>query len=154
MRNQFTQQAVQAMKYAGSMAKKLKNPYIGTEHLLLGLRHEYTGMAGQILAQYGVEEEKVLKIMGELVAPGETDVFQGNPIESPRLKYLYENSEREALYFRTEKIGTEHMLLAMIHDVDCVATRMLITLNVNLQKMMGDILNGLGEDLKEYQEEM
>ena len=87
MRNQFTQQAVQAMKYAGSMAKKLKNPYIGTEHLLLGLRHDYTEMSGQILAQYGVQEEKVFTILGAVVAQGDTIVFQGNLIDSPRLKY-------------------------------------------------------------------
>lgn len=154
MQNQFTKQAEQAIQYAGTMAKKMKHPYVGTEHLLLGLRHEFTGMAGQALAMYGVEEEKLLKIMDELVVPQENTTYKKKPEESPRLKYLYENSKKEAAHFAAEKIGTEHMLLAMIHDVDCVATRILITLNINLQKVFLEIMNALGEDPKEYQEEM
>lgn len=154
MQNRYTQQAQQAIRYAGMMAKKQNHPYIGTEHLLLGLRHEYTGMAGQILAKYGVEEEKVLRIMGELIAPAEETLEKEKPAETPRLSFLYENSKKEAEYFRSEKIGTEHLLLAMLKDLDCVATRMLVTLNINLQKMFGEILTELGEDPKEYQEEM
>ena len=65
MQNRYTKQAEGAIRYAAASAKKLRHPYIGTEHLLLGLRKEYTGVAGQVLAQHGVDEEKILKLMDE-----------------------------------------------------------------------------------------
>ena len=74
--------------------------------------------------------------------------------ESPRFEYLLENARKEAAHLRTGDIGTEHLLLAIVHDVDCVAARMLITWNVNLQKIVQDLLQAAGVDVKEYQEEM
>ena len=61
----YTKQAEEAIRYAGRMAREMKHPYIGTEHLLLGLRQEYTGVAGQVLAQNGVEEKKIRHLMDE-----------------------------------------------------------------------------------------
>ena len=66
MQNQYTKQAQSALRYAKVMARKLKHPYVGTEHLLLGLRNEYTGVAGQILSSNGVDEEKILRLMDKL----------------------------------------------------------------------------------------
>lgn len=130
------------------------HPYIGTEHLLLGLRAEYSGVAGQILAQNGVEEKEVLRLMDELIVPPE-DVFAGHkPEESPRFQYILENSGREAHRLHTSEVGTEHLLLSIIRDVDCVAARILITLNINLQKIFQDIMTAAGVDPKEYQDEI
>lgn len=153
MLDRYTKQAENAVRYAAAEAKKLKHPYIGTEHLLLGLRKEYTGVAGQILAQYGVEEEKILRLMDELIAPTGEGTAVRQPEESPRLKYILEDSAREAGFLHMKEIGTEHLLLAVIHDVDCVAARILTTLNVNLQKMLQDILYACGVDAKDYQDE-
>lgn len=153
MLNRYTKQAESAIRYAAAEAKKLKHPYIGTEHLLLGLRKEYSGVAGQILAQYGVEEEKILRLMDELIAPAGEGAAVRQPERSPRLTYILEDSAREAAFLRTKEIGTEHLLLAVIHDVDCVAARILTTLNVNLQKMLQDILYACGIDAKDYQDE-
>ncbi|WP_270395623.1 ATP-dependent Clp protease ATP-binding subunit [Mediterraneibacter massiliensis] len=154
MQDQYTKQALHAIQYAKTVAKKLKHPYVGTEHLLLGLRNEYTGVAGQILSQNGVEEEKILRLIGELISP-EADVLNGqNPKESPRFVYILENSAREAQRLHTKDIGTEHLLLSMIRDVECVATRVLITLNINLQKIFQDIMTAVGVDAREYQEEL
>ena len=154
MQNQYTRQAERAIKYAARMARKLKHPYIGTEHLLLGLRSEITGVAGQVLASHGVDEEQLLHLMDELIVPGEEILQQDDPKESPRLEYILENAKKEALHLRTGDVGTEHLLLAIMHDADCVAARMLITLNINLQKILQDILNAAGVDAKEYQEEI
>ena len=152
MQDQYTKQALHAIQYAKTVAKKLKHPYVGTEHLLLGLRNEYTGVAGQILSQNGVEEEKILRLIGELISP-EADVLNGqNPKESPRFVYILENSAREAQRLHTKDIGTEHLLLSMIRDVECVATRVLITLNINLQKIFQDIMTAVGVDAREYQD--
>ena len=69
MRLSYTKQADEAIRAAGRTAREMKHPYIGSEHLLLGLRREYSGVAGQILAKNGVEEEKILHLMDELIAP-------------------------------------------------------------------------------------
>ena len=150
----YTKQAGNAIRYAGRMAREMKHPYIGTEHLLLGLRQEYTGVAGQVLAQNGVEEERILHLMDELIAPSDDMLGGKNPRQSPRLEYILENSEKEARRLHTSGVGTEHLLLSMIRDVDCVATRILITLNINLQKIFQDIMGAAGLDPKEYQEEL
>lgn len=150
----YTEQAERAIKYASKKAKEMQHPYIGTEHLLLGLRSEYSGVAGQILAQNGVEEKDVLRLMDELIVPPE-NVFEGRkPEESPRFRYILENSEKEARRLHTTDVGTEHLLLSIIRDVDCVAARILITLNINLQKIFQDIMAAAGIDAKEYQEEI
>lgn len=152
MLNKYTKQAERVIKYAGTMAKRMKHPYIGTEHLLLALRKEYTGVAGQILAENGVEDEQIQKLIEELVAPALEERVIETPKQSPRLLSLLENSAIEAERLELKSIGTEHLLLAMLHDLDCVATRILITLNINLQKVISDIVTASGMDVKEYQE--
>lgn len=154
MQNQYTKQALSAIRFAASEAKKLQHPYIGTEHLLLGLRKEYTGVAGQVLAQHGVDEEKILQLMDELIAPASGDVKERQPKESPRFRCILEDSVVEALHFHMKEVGTEHLLMAIIRDVDSVAAKILITLNINLQKMFQDILSAAGVELREYQEEI
>lgn len=154
MQNNYSKQAEKAIRYAKSIAVQLDHPYIGTEHLLLGLRKEYTGVAGQVLAMFGVEEGRLLQLMDELISPAVDVIYEEKPENSPRLDYLLQNSGKEASVLRAESIGTEHMLLAMIHDVDCVATRILITLNIDLQKMYLAILGAIGADVKEYQAQM
>ena len=150
----YTKQAANAVRYAAKKAKEMKHPYIGTEHLLLGLREEFSGVAGQVLAQNGVETEKIMQLMDELIAPREEMPASQKPKESPRLRYILANSEKEAHRLRTAEVGTEHLLLSMIRDVDCVAARILITLNIGLQKLLKDILNASGVDPKDYQDEL
>ena len=150
----YTKQAANAVRYAAKKAKEMKHPYIGTENLLLGLREEFSGVAGQVLAQNGVETEKIMQLMDELIAPREEMPASQKPKESPRLRYILANSEKEAHRLRTAEVGTEHLLLSMIRDVDCVAARILITLNISLQKLLKDILNASGVDPKDYQDEL
>ncbi len=152
MLNNYTKQAERVIKYAGTIAKKMNHPYIGTEHLLLALRKEYTGVAGQVLAAHGVEEEEILKLMDELIVPETEAVISKTPKQSPRLINLLENSAIEASHLQLNSVGTEHLLLAMLHDPDCVATRILITLNIKLQNMVADIVDASGMDPKEYQQ--
>ena len=151
---QYTQQAKDALQIAQTTAKELNHPYVGTEHLLIGLRKVYTGVAGQVLASNGVDENHILKIVDELVSPAEEVSLVHRPGLSPRLECILEESREEAEKERAAKIGTEHMLLALLKDVECVATRMLITLNLNLQKMLQETLTVIGINPKEYQEEM
>ena len=154
MQIKFTQQAQHAISNAEKAAKKLNHPYVGTEHLLLGLRQEFASVAGQVLAGHGVDEEKLLKLMDELVAPNKKTEKRQKSKESPRLQYILEDSAHEAAHFHMDIVGTEHILVAIIRDLDCVAAKMLITLNVSLQKMMQDIFVAAGVDPKAYQDEL
>ena len=145
----YTEQANKVLKIARDTARKLNHPYVGTEHLLLGLREVYTGVAGQVLAMNGVEEESIRKVVDELVCPVGEAALAHHPETSPRLEYILEESKVEAAHFHSDKIGTEHMLLALMRDPDCVATRILLTLNINMQKLYQDIFSVLGGDPKE-----
>ena len=150
----YTEQAKEALKIAGTIAKELEHPYVGTEHLLLGLRKVYSGVAGQVLANNGVQEENIEKVIEELISPTSMLGVESCPEYSPRLEYILEEGKVEALRFREAEIGTEHLLLALLGDVDCVAMRILLTLNINPQKILRDILAVLGIEPKEYQEEI
>lgn len=150
----YTEQAKEALKIAGTIAKELEHPYVGTEHLLLGLRKVYSGVAGQVLANNGVQEENIEKVIEELISPTSMLGVESRPEYSPRLEYILEEGKVEALRFREAEIGTEHLLLALLGDVDCVAMRILLTLNINPQKILRDILAVLGIEPKEYQEEI
>lgn len=146
----YTKQAEEALKIAKVAAKELKHPYIGTEHLLIGLRKVFVGVAGQVLAANLVDDVKILEIMNELVSCEQEVKVK---LEySPRLQYILENSEKEAETFRSPKVGTEHMLLALIKDTECVATKVLVTMNIELQKLYVDIIKGCGEDPRNFAE--
>ncbi len=153
MQIEYTKQAENVLKTARSAAKELRHPYIGTEHLLLGLRRVFTGVAGQILATNGVNENEILKVIGELISPTEEVVFEGKAERSPRLEYLLENSRREAERFQASEVGTEHMLMAIVRDSECVAARILTTLNISLTKIYQDIFEVAGIDPAEFSEE-
>lgn len=153
MQIEYTKQAENVLKTARSAAKELRHPYIGTEHLLLGLRRVFTGVAGQILATNGVNENEILKVIGELISPTEEVVFEGKAERSPRLEYLLENSRREAELFQASEVGTEHMLMAIVRDSECVAARILTTLNISLTKIYQDIFEAAGIDPAEFSEE-
>ena len=133
-------------------AKSLKNSYIGTEHILLGLLKEGTGVASQVLADNGVEYDKVLELIEELIAPGNAVAVLEDGL-SPRAAHVLEVSKAEAARFHSEKIGTEHLLIAMIKETECVASRLLNTLSVNVQKMYVDTLIAMGEDVSQYKDE-
>ena len=148
MENRYTKQAREALDAAEVYAKELKHPYIGTEHLLMGLRTSISGVAAQVFEMNGLREEDVRKVVGELVSRVGDEPFSGRPKESPRLKFILEEGWKMAERFRMPEVGTEHLLLAIVRDTDCVAARILITLNINLQKIMQDCLTTIGENPK------
>ena len=149
----YTRQAREVLEIAEKTAKEMAHPYVGTEHLLLGLRKVYTGVAAQVLGANGVDEDNIQKVMAELISPSEETGRKGKPKFSPRLSYILEDSKVEAEQFHSEEIGTEHMLVALIRDMDCVAAKILTTLGANLQKIYQEIFETVGIDPKMYQEE-
>ena len=150
----YTTQAQEVLKLAAESAKLMQHPYIGTEHLLIGLSKIYSGVAGQVLDMNGVKEEDMLKIMNELVPPPEDMEISGKPMESPRLQFILEEAAGEAQHLKAKEVGTEHLLLAVLNDADCVASRILQTLNVNMQKLYQDIMLAVGADINEYMSDL
>ena len=150
----YTTQAQEVLKLAAESAKLMQHPYIGTEHLLIGLSKIYSGVAGQVLDMNGVKEEDMLKIMNELVTPPEDMEISGKPMESPRLQFILEEAAGEAQHLKAKEVGTEHLLPAVLNDADCVASRILQTLNVNMQKLYQDIMLAVGADINEYMSDL
>ena len=152
MQTAYTAKAKKAIDIATRISKSSHHSYIGTEHILLGLLKEGTGVASQVLADNGVEYDKVLELIEELIAPGNAVAVLEDGL-SPRAAHVLEVSKAEAARFHSEKIGTEHLLIAMIKETECVASRLLNTLSVNVQKMYVDTLIAMGEDVSQYKDE-
>ena len=145
MQERFTEDAREAIAMATDAAYRLSHNYIGTEHLLIGLVSA-SGVASRVLEEHGVEEEKIVDLVNQLIAPNnnlemlETDNF------TPRAKRILQASEKEASRLKSAKVGTEHILLSLMKETDCIAVRLLNTLGVNVQKVYIDVLTAIGHD--------
>ena len=148
MSTQYTNQAKTAVKYAEKTARRYKHSYIGTEHLLAGLLHEEEGTAGMVLRDMGISEERLMEMIRKLIAPEETNVLTADRAGyTPRATRMLEGAVEEADDLRSEKIGTEHLLLAMLREVDCMGTRLLHTMGVNIRKLQNEVLAAMGEEV-------
>jgi len=146
MADYFTGQAREAINLAYQAAKERQSGYIGTEHILLGLIRQKTGVAGRVLLENDVTEQKVAELMKRLISSGETQVLDGQPQYTPMAKRAIENSRSEAERFKAPQIGTEHLLIALLREKVCVASKLLHTMGANVQKIYVDILNAMGQD--------
>ena len=149
---QFTKKAASALKLAAKAARRRGHSYIGSEHLLLGLLEEGEGTAAQVLIGAGVEEEKLKSLIDQLIAPEGGVGLASREGYTPRASAILENSVREAGLFHMEQAGTEHILITIIKDPECVATRLLHTMGVNLQKLYRAILDSMGIPEEVYRE--
>ena len=128
---------------------------LGTEHILLGLMEEPTGTAGKVLKEAKATPEKLKELLDKLVH-GENEEKSGKKAleYTPRAEYVLENAVEEAESFHQELVGTDHLLLALIKETDCVAARLLFTMGVNMQKLYIDTLTAMGMDISEAKEEL
>ena len=146
MNNNFTENAQQAISFAREVALRLNHNYIGTEHLLMGLL-QVDGVASRVLQENGVTVEKVMELVNQLIAPSsDVEVMEGGGF-TPRSKRIIEQSQREAAKLKAQAAGTEHILIALLRETDCIAVRLLNTLGVNIQKVYIDLLAASGIDL-------
>jgi len=156
MRNKFTKQAQTALTLAKAAAIDFELGYIGTEHLLLGLLSETEGAAGRVLEEFQVDGKKLVELIDKLVTPaevGNVTEIEMKPAYSPRTEKVLESAAAEAQNSGCEKAGTEHLLLAMLRETDCVGTRLLYTMGVNIQKLYAAVLGAMGYDNESIQEE-
>ncbi|HWT75878.1 MAG TPA: ATP-dependent Clp protease ATP-binding subunit [Mobilitalea sp.] len=146
MYDKFTENAKNAINLAREVAFRLSHNYIGTEHLLIGLM-EVEGVASKILEENGVTVEKVLELVNQLIAPNNGVEMMDAGSFTPRSKRILDQSYKEAAKFKAQLVGTEHILIALIKESDCIAVRLLNTLGVNVQKVYIDILTASGVDV-------
>jgi ATP-dependent Clp protease ATP-binding subunit ClpC len=146
MYDKFTDNAKNAINLAREVAYRLSHNYIGTEHLLIGLM-QVEGVASRILEENGVTVDRVLALVNQLIAPNTgVQMMEGGDF-TPRSKRILDQSYKEAAKFKAPQVGTEHILIALIKESDCIAVRLLNTLGVNIQKVYIDILTASGIDV-------
>lgn len=150
----YTDKAKKALNYANRLSHSSGCNYVGTEHILAGLLKEGTGVAAEVLTANNVELEALLKLIDELVAAGEEVTVADRDGYSPRTQMVLDRAREMADRFDSERIGTEHLLLAIIKEGDCAASRLLNTMGANPQKLFVDILAAMGEDPAQYREEI
>ena len=154
MQAKFTRQAKAALQIAESAARSWKHSYIGTEHILVGLLKEQEGTAGKILEEFGVDPEKLETLITQLIAPSGVLVAEKSAGYSPRAQKIKEQAVKEAEKQKEEQAGTEHLLLAMLRETDCVGTRLLYTMGVNIQKLYSTVLSAAEIDSNSTLEEL
>ena len=154
MQEKFTRQAKAALRIAENAARSWKHSYIGTEHMLVGLLEEQEGTAGRILEEFGVDSEKLESLITKLIAPSGVLAAEKSVSYSPRAEKIKDQAVKEAEKQRENQAGTEHLLLAMLKETDCVGTRLLYTMGINIQKLYSEVLSATGIDPNSIPEEL
>ena len=140
----FTEKAEKVIKISEDVAKEFGHNYIGTEHLLVALLREGTGVAYKILDSFGVTEDLLLEKIEELIGFG---IVENNQMLglTPRAKRVLETAFNESKNASYDFIGTEHILLAILKENDSIAVRLLVELNFDLQRLYMDLTKRIGE---------
>ena len=154
MHKPYTKQAQKVIELTTKAARSMHHNYIGTEHLLLGLLKEGSGVAACVLMDAGVEETRLVELIEDLIAPSSDVAVLDRKGYSPRIQHIIETADQEAERFDNENIGTEHLLIALLKEADCAGVRLLNTLGVNIQKIYIETLVAMGEDVNHYKEEI
>ena len=121
MRLDYTDKAKIALVYAEKASKNMKSSYVGTEHILLGLLKENTGVAAQVLRNNKVEEERIAELINESINPDSMTLLKERRDFSLRARRALESAERIADGFGSKEIGTEHILIAILREQESVA---------------------------------
>lgn len=144
----FTEKAEKAIKLAKGIAKDFKHNYIGTEHILLGLMKEETGVAYKVLVIQGITEQMISDKIEEMFGFGVENEVKMIGF-TPRAKRILEVAFHEAKGHKQEYIGTEHILLAIMREPDCIAVRLLVEMGIDMQRLYNEIVKRVSDDNKE-----
>ena len=145
MQYRFTQMAANVIRHSRKAAMELNHNYIGTEHILIGLLREKEGLACQVLTDQGVTEQQVMDLVSQLIRGGSLSVAEPEEY-TPRSRRILDISNREAQRLQANAIGTEHLLIGILRESDCVAAQLLATLGVQPQKVYKEIIRSIGAD--------
>ena len=154
MKNKFTKNAALALEYANKAAKETQRNFIGTEHILIGLIRAKSGIAGEVLENYEIYDEKVTESVKKFTEPfGEVLVEEPEGF-TPKAKALINLAFEEAERMGYDEVGTGFLLIAMLKDWECSATRLLLISNVNISKLYADVLIAMGVGIERLKEEL
>lgn len=152
--NIYTEKAKQVLEYASNISNQLNHSYIGTEHILVGLLAVEDSPAGIILNKNKVEMSRVMELIDSLVSPVGNVALKEKEVFTPRTQNVLTTAGEYANKTGDSKIGTEHILLAIIKEKDGVAARLLNTMGINLRNVYAEILETMGVPVSEFKEEI
>jgi len=145
MTYKFTNSAQRAIEIANDVAIELGHNYIGTEHILYGLVKEGTGVASKVLQNQNINADAVVQEIEELIGIEKTAKIEIAGF-TPRTKRIIENAFREARKLGSDYIGTEHILIGIMREPDSVATRIMLDLEVSIQKLYNELVKVINEE--------
>lgn len=146
MKQDFTAEARKAIEAAKRAARFCRQNYIGTEHLLAGLLTATEGTAAYVLEDAGVTKDKLMKLIDTLITPQGNTALMDNAEYSPRAESALHEAVRIAGQLHSDEPGTEHILLALLRDNECVAAKLLHTMGVDIRKLYADTIAAMGEE--------
>ena len=146
MQNRFTKKAQKVLRDAGKVAQELGHNYVGTEHLLVALIRN-PGVASEVLKANGVEEQKILDLIDESISAQSSVLVADEGGVTPRTQKVLEIAQEEASRMGIADAGTEHLLIALLKESDCIAVRLLNTKGINVQKLYVEALTASGQDM-------
>jgi len=146
MFDRFTDRAKKVMNLARQEAQRFNHEYLGTEHILLGLVQEGSGVAANVLKQLSIDLEKIRVEVEKIVKTGPSMVTMGQLPFTPKAKKVLELSLEEASNLGHNYIGTEHLLLGLIKENEGIAAQVLMNLGVKLEDVREEVLDFLGAD--------
>ncbi len=153
MFDRFTDRAKKVMNLARQEAQRFNHEYLGTEHILLGLVQEGSGVAANVLKNMGIDLTKIRSEVEKIVKTGPSMVTMGQLPFTPRAKKVLELSMEEAGNLGHNYIGTEHLLLGLIKENEGIAAQVLMNLGVKLEDVREEVLDFLGADSNEEEDE-
>src|SRR5688500_11089064 len=148
MYERFTDRARKVMQLANQEAQRFNHEYIGTEHILLGLVKEGSGVAANVLKNLDVDLRKIRLEVEKLVQAGQAMDTLGKVPQPPRAKKVIEYSMEEARNLNHNYVGTEHILLGLLREQEGVAAQVLMNLGLKLEEVREEVLNLLGHGLE------
>jgi len=148
MYERFTDRARMVMKLANQEAQRFNHEYIGTEHILLGLIKEGSGVTANVLKNLDVDLRKIRLEVEKLVQSGPDMVTMGKLPQTPRAKKVIEYSMDEARGLNHNYVGTEHILLGLLREQEEVAAQVMMNLGLKLEEVREEVLNLLGHGIE------
>ena len=152
MYERFTDRARKVMQSANQEAQRFNHEYVGTEHGLLGLIKEGSGVAANVLRNLDVDLRKIRNEVEKIVQAGPEMVTMGKLPQTPQAKKVIEYAIEEARNLNHNYVGTEHLLLGLLREQEGVAAQVLMNLNLKLEEVREEVLNLLGHGMDESEE--
>ena len=151
---EYSKSAEKVLELAKEVSESFGQNYIGSEHVLLALLKEPKGTAHAVLRQNNVTDKQISELVEQLIAPGGTTAIEEMEGYTPRVLRILDSSETLAIRYKSNEIGTEHILISMLKEGENTAVRLLTTLSINIPKLYAETLSAMGFDQRRIRQEL